>query len=326
VLPTCRRLAILAEYDALPEVGHGCGHNIIGSSAVGAAVASKMIADKLEATIKVMGCPAEELLGGKVFMVDKGIFSDVDASLEVHPMVVPDNWAGAKLSASILLDVEFFGKPAHAAFDPWNGINALEAMIQSFKNVDGLRPHMKDRSRFHGVILDGGRVPNVIPEHSAGKFMIRTAQDGDLGDLREKVVKCFEAAALATGARLEYKWGPRCNALQNNSVILEYWTKNMATLGREVGEINVNSGSTDVGNVSVRVPSIHAFLSISNETLPGHSVQFAKAAASELGDKAVIDGAKALAMTAADLVASPDALTRAKNELEETRKRERIVI
>ena len=156
--------------------------------------------------------------------------------------------------------------------------------------------------------------------------MIRTAQDGDLDDLMARVIKCFEAAAVATGARLEYKWGPRCNALQNNSVILEYWTKNMATLGRTVGEININSGSSDTGNVSVRVPSIHAFLSVSNETLPGHSVQFAKAAASELGDKAVIDGAKALAMTAADLVASPDALTRAKNELEETRKRERIVI
>ncbi|GAH24309.1 unnamed protein product, partial [marine sediment metagenome] len=127
-------------------------------------------------------------------------------------------------------------------------------------------------------------------------------------------------------ARLEYNWGPRCNALQNNAVILEYWTENITTLGRKVGEININSGSTDVGNMSVRAPSIHAFLSISNETIPGHSAEFVVAAASELGDKAVIDGAKALAMTAADLVAKPDALSRAKEELEETRKRERIVI
>jgi len=319
-------IAFLAEYDALPEIGHGCGHNIIGSSAAGAAIASKMIADELGATVKVMGCPAEESLGGKVFMVDKGIFSDVDAALEMHPMGVPDNWAGAKLSASILLDVEFFGKSAHAAFDPWNGINALEAMIQSFKNVDGLRPHMKDRSRFHGVIIDGGRVPNVIPEHSAGKFMIRTAQDGDLDGLMTKVIKCFEAAALSTGARLEHHWGTRCNAMQNNSVLLELWKGNMLILGCEVGEIDINSGSTDVGNVSVITPSIHPFLSISKETLSAHSVQFAEAAVSEAGDKAVLNGAKALAMTAADITAKPDLLTAAKEELIETRKRGGIII
>ncbi|NVM23025.1 MAG: M20 family metallopeptidase [Desulfobacterales bacterium] len=317
-------IAFLAEYDALPEIGHGCGHNIIGTAAAGAGIAAKLIADELGAKIMVIGCPGEELLGGKAFMVEKGIFDEVDAALEMHPMAVPENWAGAKMTASSLLDVQFWGKPSHAAFDPWNGVSALAAMIQSFVHIDSLRLHIKDRSRIAGVITDGGKAPNVIPEHSAGRFLIRTAQDGDLDDLREKVIKCFEAAAISTGCQLEYHLGPRCNAMQNNSVLLELWRSNMAALGRQVGEMNINSGSTDVGNVSVITPSIHPFLSISEETLPGHSAQFAAAAVSKAGDKAVLDGAKALAMTAADIAAQLETLARAKEELKETRKRERI--
>ncbi len=144
-------IAFLAEYDALPEIGHGCGHNIIGTASVGAGIASKLIADELGAKIMVMGCPAEELLGGKVFMVGKGVFDEVDAALEMHPRAAPENWAGAKMTASSLLDVEFWGKSSHAASDPWNGISALSAMIQSFVHVDALRLHIKDRS--HIAIL-----------------------------------------------------------------------------------------------------------------------------------------------------------------------------
>jgi len=319
-------IAFMAEYDALPDIGHGCGHNIIGTAAIGAAVVSKLLAEQLGATIMLMGCPAEELLGGKVFMVEKGVFKGVDAALQIHPMATKENWAGAKMTASILLDVEFWGKPSHAAFDPWNGINALSAMIQSFVHIDSLRLHVKDRSRIAGIITDGGKVPNIIPEHSAGRFFLRTAQDSDLDGLREKVIKCLEAAALSTGGRLEYHWGPRCNAMQNNETILEAWKKNMAALGRVVGELNINSGSTDTGNVSVIAPTIHAFLSIADETLPGHSTQFAAAAISEAGDKAVIDGAKALAMTAADIVMQPELLAKAKEEMIETRTREGVII
>lgn len=319
-------LAFLAEYDALPGIGHGCGHNIIGTASVGASIASKLVADELGARIVVMGCPAEELLGGKVFMVDKGIFKGVDPALEMHPMAVKENWAGAKLTASILLEVEFFGKPAHAAFDPWNGINAQEAVIQSFTNINSLRAQLKDRSRVAGIILEGGKIHNVIPEHSTAKFMMRTARDCDLDELRNKVVKCLEAAAVSTGARLEYRWGPRCNAMQNNSVIIEEWRKNIAIFGREVGEININSGTTDTGNVSVVTPSIHVFLSISDTNLPGHSPPFAEATVSPAGDRAIIEGAKGLAMTAANFTAKPEVMTKAKKELEETRKRECISV
>lgn len=308
-------VSFMAEYDALPEIGHGCGHNIICTTAVGAGIASKLIADEFGAKIVVMGCPAEELLGGKVFMVEKGVFQGIDAAMMIHPIAGKENWAGSKTVACITLDVEFRGKASHAAIDPWDGISALAAMIQSFVHIDALRLHVKDRSRIAGVITDGGKVPNVIPEHSAGRFIIRTAQDSDLNDLCERVIKCFEAAALSTGCRLEYKWGKNCNAMQNNLVLLESWKRNMATLGREVDEITLTSASTDVGNVSVITPTIQPFLSISEETLPIHSVQFTEAAASEAGDKAVIDGAKALAMTAADVVAKPDLLARAKEEL-----------
>jgi len=310
-------IAFTAEYDALPEVGHGCGHNIIGAAAVGAGIAAKLIADEFGATIMVIGCPAEELLGGKALMVERGVFKEVDAVLQIHPAAVPENSAGMKGTAGIPLDVEFLGKSAHAASAPWNGINALEALIQSFVNIDGLRMHAKDRSRIGGVILDGGKVPNVIPEHSAGKFLIRAARDDDLDDLCKRVIKCFEAAALSTGARLKYHWGTRCNVLKNNSVILESWRSNMAVLGRQVGEMNIESASTDLGNVSVITPVIQPFLSISKETLSFHSAAFAAAAASEAGDKAVVDGAKALAMTAADIIAQPDILVRAKAELSE---------
>lgn len=319
-------IAFMAEYDALPEVDHGCGHNIIGSAAAGAGIAAKLIADELGTKIMVMGCPAEELLGGKVYMVEKGIFKDVDAALLMHPIATKENWVGAKNTAGILLDVEFFGKASHAAFDPWNGISAQEAVIQSFIHINALRLHFRDRSRVAGIITEGGKIHNVIPEHSSAKFQIRTAGDCDLDELREKVVKCLEGAALSTGAQLEYHWGPRCNAIQNNSVIIGLWKKNVATLGREVSDININSGTTDAGNVSVIVPTIHVYLSISEETLPGHSAPFAKAAISKAGDKAVIDGAKGLVMTAADLVALPEVLAKAKEELEETRKRERVVI
>lgn len=313
-------IAFMAEYDALPDIGHGCGHNIIGTASVGAGIASKFIAEEFGARIMVMGCPAEELLGGKVLMVQKGAFKGVDAAMEIHPMAVKENWAGAKTTANLTLNVEFWGKPSHAALDPWNGVSALAAMIQSFVHIDALRLHLKDRSHIAGVITDGGKAPNVIPEHSAGRFFIRTAQDSDLDDLCDKVIRCFEAARLSSGCRLEYHWGPRCNAMQNNSVLLELWRSNMLILGCEVGEMNINSSSTDVGNVSIIAPSIHPFLSISEETLPVHSVQFAEAAVSEAGDKAVLNGAKVLAMTAADIIAKPDLLTAAKEELVETRK------
>jgi amidohydrolase len=312
-------VAFLAEYDALPTVGHGCGHNIIAAAAVGAAVAAKEITGETGARISVFGCPAEELLGGKVIMVERGAFAEVDAALQVHPLGIKENWAGFQSTACLFLDVEFFGKETHAAANPWDGASALEAMIQSFNHVNALRLHVRDRGRISGIITKGGEAVNVIPAYAAGTFQMRSPEDSYLDQLKEKVLKCFEAAALATGCRLEYRWGLRCNAMLNNESLLGPWRKNMKAIGREVGGIIENSGSTDTGNVSVTVPTIHAFVSISDGNLPLHSDEFCRAARSEGGMMAGMDGAKAMAMTAVDLITQPETLKRAKEELDRAR-------
>lgn len=312
-------IAIMAEYDALPEVGHGCGHNIIGTIAVGAGIAAKLAAEQAGGTILVFGTPAEECLGGKVVMVEKGAFDGVDVAMIVHPRG-KYNAVGVRFLAVINLDVEFRGKSAHASSAPWDGINALEAMIQSFNGINSLRQHIKNKARIHGVITDGGKVANVIPEHSAGAFMVRATDDAYLDELREKVLNCFKAAALSTGARLEYHWGQRCSAMRHNSALIQLWADNMQTLGRRVDGFLEIGGSTDMGNVSVIVSSMHPFVAISPDPVPLHSTEFAAVAASDAGMEGLIDGAKALAMTAADVISQPEALSRIKEEFLNTSK------
>jgi metal-dependent amidase/aminoacylase/carboxypeptidase family protein len=215
--------------------------------------------------------------------------------------------------------VDFFGKESHAAANPWDGASALEAIIQSFNHVNALRLHVKDRGRISGIITKGGEAVNVIPAHASATFQVRSPEDHYLDELKEKVLKCFQAAALATGCRLEYRWGLRCNAMLNNQTLLGPWRENMKAIGRQVGEIIENSGSTDTGNVSVTVPTLHGFVSISEESLPLHSEEFCRAARSEGGFRAAIDGAKAMAMTAIDLITKPEILKRAKEELDKAR-------
>lgn len=306
-------IAFLSEYDATTEIEHGCGHNVIATAGVGAGIATKFIADRYGGTILVLGCPAEERLGGKAIMVDKGAFKEADIAMMVHPRG-QENRLGCRSTACIFLEVEFWGKEAHAGADPWNGVNALEALILAYNNINGLRLHVKDRSRISGIITDGGKVADVIPEHSAGTFMIRAPEDAYLDELREKVLSCFKGAAVATGNRLVYRWGLRCAAMRHNSVLLKLWRNNMEALGRRVDEITDVAGSTDMGNVSQIVPSIHPFIAISSELLSFHSSKFAAAAVSDAGKQAVIDGAKALSMTAADVIASPEVLTQIKDE------------
>jgi amidohydrolase len=309
-------IAFMAEYDALPGIGHGCGHNIIGAAAAGAGLALKKTAAQAGAAVVVMGCPAEELLGGKVALVDHGAFEGVDAALQIHPAARDENWAGFTSTACVILDVEYYGREAHAAAGPWEGNSALQALINAFNNVNGLRLHLRDGSRISGIITHGGEAVNIIPARAAGKFQMRSLEDNDLDELKAKVLNCIESAALPTSCRVEHQWGPRCNAMKNNETMLSAWRKNMAALGREVTGISRNSGSTDAGNVSVRLPTIHAFLSISRDTRPFHSKEFSEAAGSPYGQKAVIDGAKAMAMTAADMILDPEFLQQARREFE----------
>jgi len=306
-------IALLAEYDALPKVGHACGHNIIAAAAVGAAVATKAAIDEAGGSVVVFGTPAEELYGGKVTMAERGAFDDVDAAMIVHPSVV--DMASIQALACIGLEVEFWGKAAHAAAFPQEGVNALEAMILAFNGINSLRQHIRERARIHGIIAQGGEAPNIVPAYTAGSFLVRAEDKAYLDELKEKVLNCFKAASLATGARLEYKWVAYYAPLRTNLALAEVFSKNMEALGRNLwATVERGLGSSDVGNVSVLVPTIHPMVAIAPlEVLP-HSPEFAEAAASEAGNRGLLDGAKALAMTVVDLIAQPGVMDRIREE------------
>ncbi|MFC1971967.1 M20 family metallopeptidase [Chloroflexota bacterium] len=308
-------IAFTAEYDALPELGHACGHNIIATSAIGAGVASRLAVDRFGGSVLVIGTPAEELYGGKVLMAERGAFSEVDIAMMVHPGV--HDVATNQTLACQTLDVEFFGRAAHAAAYPENGINALEAMLQAFNAINALRQHIKDKARIHGIITDGGEAANIVPAHSAGNFIVRAEDDSYLDKLKERVMDCFIGAATATGARLEYRWGDaRYAPLLNNQILAQLFSQNMQSLGRNVVPIDpaFAFGSTDMGNISQLVPAIHPTVAIAPTDVIIHSPQFAEAATSEAGNLGILDAAKALAMTALDLLANPEMVTQAREE------------
>ena len=297
------RIALLAEYDALPEVGHGCGHNIIATSAVGAAVASKSIIDRLGGSVVVLGTPGEEVFGGKIDMVKAGAFEEIDVAMMVHPNIL--NMATIQTLACSSLDVEFFGRPAHAAAQPHEGINALEAMILAFTSINSLRQHIRSEARVHGIITDGGEAPNIVPAHSAAVFLIRATDNEYLAELQDKILNCFTGASLASGARLEYRWRDKTYApMKNNATLARLFSQNLESLGRrvEVFDPHFGFGSTDMGNVSQLVPSIHPTIAIASPEVFIHTPEFAAAAASETGHEGLLDAAKAMAMTVADIL------------------------
>jgi len=309
------RVAVLAEYDALPGLGHGCGHNIIAASAVGAGVASKIVVDNLGGSIIVLGTPGEETFGGKIDMVKAGIFDDMDVAMMVHPSIL--NIAMERMLASSSLEVEFFGKAAHAAVQPSQGINALEAIILAFNSVNSLRQHIKEQGRIHGIITDGGEVPNVVPAHSAAKFIIRAPDYAYLEELQGKVLNCFKGASLASGARLEYRWGDKVYApIKNNVALAQLFSDNLELTGRhlDVFDLQIPFGSSDMGNVSQVVPSMHPMVAIASPKVSLHSPEFASAAASEAGHQGLLDAAKAMAMTVVDVIGRPEVLEKIKQE------------
>jgi amidohydrolase len=308
-------VAFLAEYDALPNMGHACGHNIIAAGAVGAGLATKLVVDQTQGSIVVLGTPAEEGGVGKAVMVKSGAFNEVDAALLVHPG--RRNAATIEALACIGLDVEYFGKAAHAAASPHEGINALEALIQAFNNINSLRQHIKDRARVHGIITNGGEAENVIPAYCAGKFLVRAEDSLYLDKLCIQVINCFEAAALATGAQLKYKWDEaRYDPMGSNMALAELFTDNYEILGRSMDPPDPTKGfgSTDMGNVSTVVPAIHPSISIASSDVLSHSPEFAVAAASEKGHEGMMDAAKAMAMTAVDLLLDSEAIDRVRQE------------
>ncbi len=307
-------VAILGEYDALPEIGHGCGHNIMGTAAVGAGITLRRVMDSLDGTVQIIGTPAEEGGGGKVILLNAGVFSGIDAAMIVHPasrtMVTRPSLASNRLV------LEFFGKAAHAASTPFEGINALDACILTFVNVNALRQHVTSDVRIHGIITNGGAAVNIVPEYASASFSVRAAERDAARKVMERVVACAEAGAAAAGARVKATVTPGYDNIRPNRALAAAFKANMEALGEPVEEPRPDEkmGSTDMGNVSWAVPAIHPYIAIVPETVAGHSREFCQAAASPAGDRGLILAAKAMAATAVDLFTDPSLLARAKAE------------
>ena len=309
------RIAILAEYDALVGLGHACGHNLIAAAAVGAGLALAAIQPGLPGQILVIGTPAEEGGGGKILLIKAGIFDDVDAAMMFHP--ASKNLVLRPSLASSKIKLEFFGKASHAAAAPEEGINALDALILTFNNIHALRPTLGPKDRISGVITNGGEAANIIPAYSSADFSIRSLNARRRDSLVEKVIACAHAGAQATGCRLKFKLTPGYKEITPNHVLAGLFKSNLESLGRIVVDPDPNErmGSTDMGDVSHVVPSIHPYLAIAPENIAGHTLEFKQFCISEAGKAAMLDAAKALAMTAVDLLVEPDLLNKARQEL-----------
>jgi amidohydrolase len=310
-------VAILAEYDALPGIGHGCGHNVIATSALGAGLALARAGVPFPGTVLVIGTPAEEGGGGKILLAEAGVFADVDVAYMLHPSQT--NMVKRGSLANSRVEVVFHGRAAHAAGAPDLGINALEAVIQTFVGINARRLHMRDDARVHGIITDGGKAVNIIPDRAAARFSVRARDRAYQRRLIEMVRQAAEAGALATGSTLEFTETRGYSNMVANVVIADIFAKHLRATDRVVDEPRPNQrmGSTDMGDISQIMPAVHAYLSIAPRDVPNHTFGFTDAAASPAGDKAVVDGALAMAQTAADLFADPSLVDLAKAEFEE---------
>jgi amidohydrolase len=313
-------VALLAEYDALPEIGHACGHNLIATAGVGAGIALARLAGGLPGRIRILGTPAEERGGGKELMARRGAFDGVDAALMIHPSSL--NLVSMPCICMGEVDVTYRGRAAHAAAMPERGINALDALVLAYQGIAALRQHIKGGERLHGIITDGGQAPNIVPETAAGRFYARAASAEELAVLKRRVEGCFQAGAEATGASVDIEW---CDVdyldIRYNAPLAERFQTNAESLGREFFPYDrlpaSVQGSTDMGNVSHQVPSIHPMLAAAPAHCTIHNPEFAKWSGSEMGDAAALDGAKALAMTAIDFVCDEDLRQRTRAWFEE---------
>lgn len=304
-------VAMCAEYDALPGIGHACGHNVIAAAAAGAALALAPLADRLGLTVKVMGTPAEEGGGGKILMLDAGVFDDVDAALMVHP--APTESLTIDCLAVEHLIVRYRGREAHAAAYPQLGINAADALTVAQVAIGLLRQHITPAERIHGIVTDGGEAPNVVPGATRGSWYVRAETLADLEALSPRVRACFEAGAVATGCEVEVELaGPRYSEFLPDEVLLRAYAAEATAIGRPLGPADAEeplSGSTDMANVSLRVPTIHPMLAIETDGAVNHQPGFTDAAINPSADRAVLDGALALARTVIAVATDDEART-----------------
>ena len=308
-------VGLCAEYDALPGVGHACGHNIIAAAAVGAGLALAGVADDLGLTVTVLGTPAEEGGGGKVFMLERGAFDGLHAAMMVHPG--PVDVAEARPFAVSHLQVRYRGQATHAAAYPEQGINAADAFTVAQVAIGLLRQQLLPSTRVHGVVTHAGDAPNVIPDATAGRWYVRAESLDELAALEPKIRRCFEAGALATGCELEIEAeAPPYAEFRNDPGLLPLYRANAERLGRQFLPSDgsggaaglaarMNRASTDMGNVSLVVPAIHPYIGIGSLPAVNHQKEFAAHCVTPAADQALADGATALAWTAADAARDP---------------------
>jgi amidohydrolase len=301
-------LAVCAEYDALPGMGHACGHNVIAAISTGAAIALAPYVDDLDITLSVFGTPAEEGGGGKIEMLERGGFAGVHAAAMVHPG--PVDVARAEPYAVSHSHIHYDGKSAHAAAYPDRGINAADAFTLAQVGIGLLRQHFPHDSRVHGIMTNGGEAPNAIPQRTEGRWYVRAGSLAELADLERRVNRCFEAGALATGCELTITPESKpYSEFRNDDRLLDHYVQRAEQQGRRFSSGSdslMNRASTDMGNVSQQVAAIHPYIGIDSLPAVNHQPEFAAAAVSSAADRAAVDGARALALTLLDAATNPD--------------------
>lgn len=299
-------VAICAEYDSLPEIGHACGHNMIAAMAVGAGIAAAQVANDAGLTVSVIGTPAEEVgnASGKVLLLERGAFAGMHAAMMVHP--APVEILEAHLIAASMFDVHYTGKEAHASAFPEMGINAADALTIAQTSIGMLRQHLRQTDRVHGITTHGGDAPNVVPAHTSARYLVRGENLAELEEVRAKVYRCFEAGALATGCKLEIQGGdkPYADVRYDHQMSVVY-KRNAEAIGRRFPDLSPTmsrlAASTDMGNISYAIPSIHPMIGINSLPAGNHQPEFTAHCITEEADKAVLDGALAMAWTAIDM-------------------------
>jgi amidohydrolase len=298
-------LAICAEYDALPGIGHACGHNIIAAAAVGAGLALAPLADELGITVSVVGTPAEEGGGGKVYLLERGVFAGMHAAMMVHP--APLDVLRPRVSAVSHFAVRYTGRESHAAAAPYLGLNAADAFVVAQAAIGLLRQHLRPTEQVHGFVDHGGDAANIIPAHTSGDWMVRAGTIEELARIKPRIDHCFEAGALATGCTLELRdVCPDYAQMEHDDDLVAAYAQSAESIGRTYGDGEITF-STDMGNVSLAMPSIHPCIGIETAGAVNHQPEFAAACINASADRAVVEGALALALTAIR-AAAPGAL------------------
>ena len=311
--PSRPTVAILAEYYALPKIGHGCGHNLIAAASLGAGIVLKQILGNEAGGVAVVGTPAEEGGGGKVRLAEAGIFEEMDVAMMFHPG--GQNIPAKDMLGRIKFKMEFMGRTAHASGSPDRGINALDAMVAAYSSMNAIRQHLRPDGRIHGIITHGGDAPNIIPDYAAGLFYVRAGSRSYRDEIFERVKNCARGAALALGAESKINIDlPKLDPMKRNAALEDAIGLNMEALGLSIDIDDGRRGSSDIGNLSHYLPAVHPLLAIVGSDVAGHSVEFCEATTSDRGRETLLNAVKLLAMTALDYLTSEDLRERVRED------------